>query len=132
MRLINYAVVVSSILLALSSAQQVAAKDNYNEQVKFPPLDKAFATNYIDNRPGYVSKANLAQIVPGIKKREVYSLIGTPHYSEGMFAGRWNYVLRVFSPQARAYITCQYQIKFGGGHVDATYWNSQTCYQLSR
>ena len=100
----------------------------------FPALQHAYASNYVSDDKGYVSKANLARVVPGIKKRDVYALIGTPHFNEGLFGvRRWNYVLYLYAPEIKHYATCQYQVQFDGhSRVSATYWNTHACENLAK
>src|SRR5690606_19614465 len=41
----------------------------------------------------YVSLDGLRQYAPGMNKRQLYALLGTPHFGEGMWGVReWNYL----------------------------------------
>lgn len=119
---------LTPVLLALCLVQNGEAQKTLTD-VSFPEIRHAHSANYVHTGEGYVSKQNLKKIVNGLSKREVYALIGVPHFSVGVFNVRkWDYVLYVFIPEYKKYVTCQYQIQFDNhARVTHTYWNTNEC-----
>ncbi|WP_158062145.1 outer membrane protein assembly factor BamE [Burkholderia catarinensis] len=78
-----------------------------------------------------VSARDLRQVVPGITENQVYLLIHEPHFSEGTYGVRaWNYLFKLRTGRADAFVTCQYQVQFDAHRlVQATYWKDPACAQ---
>ncbi|WP_422421328.1 outer membrane protein assembly factor BamE [Pseudomonas sp. GZD-222] len=67
------------------------------------------------NRPdgSYVNLANLSKIRQGMDKKQLFELIGPPHYAEGLFNVReWDYVLKIRQAEGQPDKVCQYKILF--------------------
>lgn len=61
----------------------------------------------------YANRENLAQIVPGVSKKQILDLIGAPHFSEGMFdVSQWNYIIKFHQGKGAADKVCQLQVRF--------------------
>ncbi|MBO3274054.1 outer membrane protein assembly factor BamE [Pseudomonas schmalbachii] len=61
----------------------------------------------------YVNLENLGRIRAGMDKKQLFELIGPPHYSEGLFNVReWDYVLKFRQPDGQPDKVCQYKILF--------------------
>jgi OOP family OmpA-OmpF porin len=78
----------------------------------------------------YVSPENLRQVMPGMTKSQLYKLLGTPHFDEGVFGVKqWNYLLNFRRDDGEAdYSRCQYQIDFDAKHrVQSTHWKPESC-----
>ncbi|MCY1407470.1 Outer membrane protein P5 precursor [compost metagenome] len=61
----------------------------------------------------YVNLENLGKIRAGMDKKQLFELIGPPHYSEGLFNVReWDYVLKFRQPDGQPDKVCQYKILF--------------------
>jgi OOP family OmpA-OmpF porin len=78
----------------------------------------------------YVSPENLRQVVPGMTKNQLYKLLGTPHFDEGVFGVKqWNYILNFRREDGEAdFSRCQYQIDFDAKHrVQTTHWKPESC-----
>lgn len=75
----------------------------------------------------FVSTENLHNVTPGLNKNQMYALLGTPQFSEGVFAVRvWNYVLNFH--RNGELVTCQYQVQFDDNMlVKQTVWSRPEC-----
>ncbi len=66
----------------------------------------------------YVSLDGLRQYAPGMNKQQLYALLGTPHFGEGMWGVReWNYLFNFRRTVGAPPIQCQFQIHFDGKGV---------------
>jgi OmpA-OmpF porin, OOP family len=72
-------------------------------------------------------------IAPGMTKRQVYALLGVPHFHEALFGERtWDFILNFYTGTGTEYIICQYQLHFGQDRrLDSVAWNSEACSQVS-
>jgi len=104
--------VVVAVAIALSisacsrSISQIDSAGHTTNPV-FPQMDKA-------TRPegSYVNLDNLNAIKPGMTKNQLYQLIGTPHFSEGVFGVKeWDYILK-FRMASGNDLVCQYKVIF--------------------
>lgn len=76
--------------------------------VHFPEASKASLKEGI-----YPDVADLRRFAPGMTKRQLYTLLGTPHFNEGMWGVReWNYLFNFRTAQGAEYFTCQFQVRF--------------------
>jgi OOP family OmpA-OmpF porin len=78
----------------------------------------------------YVSPENLRQVIPGMTKDQLYKLLGTPHFDEGVFGVKeWNYIFNFRREDGEAdFSRCQYQIDFDSKHrVQTTHWKPESC-----
>ncbi|MCC7633897.1 OmpA family protein [Stenotrophomonas rhizophila] len=77
----------------------------------------------------FVNVDNLRLFARGMSKRQLYTVLGTPHFSEGMWGVReWNYLFNFRSSPGGDYFTCQFQVQFDGkGIAQAGYWKPQAC-----
>lgn len=80
-----------------------------------------------------VGVAQVRPIVPGTDKDSIYTLIGPPHFGEGI-TRRWNYVL-FLTDATGSPMRCRFQIEFkrsedGNLIVDRLTWGSQECADL--
>lgn len=67
------------------------------------------------NRPdgSYVNLESLSKIREGMDKKQLFELIGPPHYAEGLFNVReWDYVLKIRQAEGQPDKVCQYKILF--------------------
>lgn len=78
----------------------------------------------------FVNLENLRKVAPGVTKDQLYALLGTPHFSEGVFGvRRWNYIFDFRrSDGSNNFFRCQYQVEFGDdGLARAFYWKPEAC-----
>ncbi|GAB3051973.1 OmpA family protein [Stenotrophomonas tumulicola] len=120
--------------LAITGCRSHAAADDApvqatpaGETVQFPDPAKASLKEGVFADPG-----DLRRFSPGMTKPQLYALLGTPHFNEGMWGVReWNYLFNFRTPQATEYFTCQFQVRFDGkGVAQGGYWNPQSCAAL--
>jgi outer membrane protein OmpA-like peptidoglycan-associated protein len=80
----------------------------------------------------FVDLDNLRLFARGMSKRQLYSLLGTPHFGEGMWGvTEWNYLFNFRSTPNGDYFTCQFQVHFDSkGIAQAGYWKPQACAAL--
>src|SRR5579859_7201212 len=79
----------------------------------------------------FVNVENLRKLAPGMTKHQLYELLGTPHFSEGVFGvHRWNYIF-AFRETDGGVIRCQFQVQFDKNHLaQAYYWKPESCKDL--
>lgn len=80
----------------------------------------------------YVSLDGLRQYAPGMNKQQLYALLGTPHFGEGMWGVReWNYLFNFRRSVGAPPVQCQFQIHFDGkGVAVGQSWKPATCAAL--
>ncbi|UUS16224.1 OmpA family protein [Stenotrophomonas sp. CD2] len=90
----------------------------------FPEASKASLKEGI-----YPDVADLRRFAPGMTKRQLYTLLGTPHFNEGMWGVReWNYLFNFRTAQGAEYFTCQFQVRFDSkGIAQGGYWKPESC-----
>lgn len=92
----------------------------------FPPMDRAWL------RGGdFVNVDNLRQVGRGMSKNQIRSLLGNPHFREGIAGvSRWDYVFN-FRTGVDSHVTCQYQLNFQRESrrylVDTIHWDGPAC-----
>lgn len=77
----------------------------------------------------FVNLANLRNVSVGMTKQQLYDLLGTPHFSEGVIGVReWNYIFDFHRHDGGADITCQYQVQFDKHYrASGLYWKPESC-----
>jgi outer membrane protein OmpA-like peptidoglycan-associated protein len=80
----------------------------------------------------FVDLDSLRLFARGMTKRQLYTLLGTPHFGEGMWGvHEWNYLFNFRSNPGGDYFTCQFQVHFDAkGVAQAGYWKPQACAAL--
>lgn len=80
----------------------------------------------------FVDLDNLRLFARGMSKRQLYKVLGAPHFNEGMWGVReWNYLFNFRSSPNGDYFTCQFQVHFDDkGIAQAGYWKPQACAAL--
>ena len=95
-------------------------------ETEFPDMDRAWL------RGGdFVNVDNLRQIGRGMSKNQIRSLLGNPHFKEGIAGvSRWDYVFN-FRTGVDTHVTCQYQLNFERESrrylVDTIHWDGPAC-----
>lgn len=105
--LCTLALAFSGLLLAACGSHSVVDAQGHSADPKFPAISDSY-------RPqgSYVNLENLGKVQPGMSKAQLYELLGTPHFNEGMFGvHEWDYVLR-FRRAGREDLVCQYKVLF--------------------
>lgn len=70
---------------------------------------------------------NLRNMAHGLSKKQVYALVGTPHFDEGVFGVReWDYLLK-FRVDGQV-VTCQYKVLYDRDYrVSSMHWAPDGC-----
>ncbi len=121
------ATVLACVLLAACRSHAPVGDAPADAEVGFPDPSKASL------REGqFADPQDLRRFAPGMSKRQLYSLLGTPHFNEGMWGVReWNYLFNFRTPERSEYFTCQFQIRFDSkGIAQGGYWKPQSCAAL--
>ncbi len=119
------------------AALLLGACASHGGQRATPPdsVADAEATNFPDPRKAtlkeglFVDVDNLRLFARGLSKRQLYALLGTPHFGEGMWGvHEWNYLFNFRSTPGGDYFTCQFKVDFDGkGIAQAAHWKPQAC-----
>ena len=110
--------------LVVAAAAFFAASASKAQTVKFPDPKSASL-----KEGTFIPVENLKLAGVGMTKDQMYALLGTPHFNEGVFSvTTWNYIFK-FRQQAGV-LDCQFQVEYTSTNpklVSATYWNSSEC-----
>lgn len=112
-------------LLAAAGCASAPHGSSAAQDVVFPERSKS---TFPEGR--FVNLENLRKVQTGMTKRQLYALLGTPHFSEGVFDVKaWNYIFDFHNVAGAAGNTsCQYQVTFDADHhADAMYWKPAAC-----
>ena len=103
----------------LTAACAALAQD---EAVSFPDPASAY-----QQEGSFVSLENLRNVAPGLTKNQVRELLGSPHFSEGVFGVKtWNYIFHF--RRGGEIATCQYQVQYDDSKLlSGAYWNRPEC-----
>lgn len=120
---------LAALLLAACAShgeQRATASDTATDRdaTNFPDPGKATLKEGL-----FVDVDNLRLFARGMSKRQLYALLGTPHFGEGMWGVReWNYLFNFRSSPGGDYFTCQFKVDFDGkGIAQAAHWKPQAC-----
>ncbi|MBD9578697.1 OmpA family protein [Pseudomonas sp. BGr12] len=105
--LCTLALACSGLLLAACGSHSVVDAQGHSADPQFPAISDSY-------RPqgSYVNLENLGKVQPGMGKAQLYELLGTPHFQEGLFGvHEWDYVLRFRRPGQQD-LVCQYKVLF--------------------
>ena len=93
-------------------------------QAGFPDVARANPANGT-----YVNLDDLRQYSEGMSKPQLYRLLGTPHFNEGMWGVRqWNYVFNLRPSLGAQPLTCQFQVHFdSAGMATGHAWQPTSC-----
>ena len=115
---------VSTLLATLSCAIGLAACAGPATDTSFPSLAQATTPDGT-----FPNLDNLRMVEPGMTKRQLYELIGPPHFHESVFRVRvWNYLFHFHSGAQTQTVTCRYQVQFDDrSRVVRTRWQDPQC-----
>jgi len=118
------------VLIAATMAAGCATTPNHNAAAPsgpgFPDPSHATVPEGV-----FVNVENLRKIAPGMTKNQLYALLGTPHFDEGVFGVHtWNYLFN-FRVTDGSIVRCQYQVHFSkNGQANNFYWKPEECQSL--
>jgi len=107
------------------STKQVSVANGAQGEITFPDPAKSLVPEGT-----FVSPENLRLVSPGMTKDQLYRLLGTPQFDEGVFhVTKWNYIFNFRRDDGEAdFDRCQYQIIFDANHhVQSTHWKPESC-----
>lgn len=124
-----------SILLSAAAALLAACSSHGGTTDQAPAQGAEAAVDFPDPSKAYVREGtfvnidNLRLFAPGLNKEQLYALLGTPHFSEGMWGvNEWNYLFNFRSNPGSEFFTCQFKVTFDrSGAAQAGYWKPQAC-----
>jgi len=124
-RYASLALMAGSLLALSACTRSVSHVDSEGKTTDpvFPQQSHAVRTE-----GSFVNVDNLKQMRPGLTKAQVYELLGTPHFNEGVFRVKeWDYIFH-FTKSDRSILTCQYKVLFDS-HMTAQsfYFQPQDC-----
>lgn len=96
------------------------------EQPVFPDVSQAGV-----NDGSWPNLDNLRSVRAGMNKTQLYALLGTPHFSEGLMGVReWDYLFHL--PSRSGPVQCQYKVLFDQDRVARTFlWNPDSCAEVA-
>lgn len=110
------------------SACTVVVSEGINEdgsisgELHFPDKDRATLPEGI-----YPNPDNLAAITEGMSKRQLYHLIGRPHFQEMSGALEWDYMMH-FKKADNTLKTCRYKVVFNKEKIAKHFfWQPENC-----
>lgn len=122
-KLISLALFAGVALAGCGTLSQVNDQGQTDEPV-FPKVeDVNFHTGTFPNLE------NLRKVTDGVTRDQVYSLLGSPHFSEGFKVREWDYLFH-FNTDSGVQ-TCQYKILFDKDKLARSfYWAPEACADL--
>lgn len=103
------AIVIGGLLLLSACSRSVSNVDSQGHTAS-PVFPKA--TSAVRTEGSFVNLDNLKEMKPGLTKAQVYELIGTPHFNEGVLKVKeWDYIFH-FTKADKTILTCQYKVLF--------------------
>jgi outer membrane protein assembly factor BamE (lipoprotein component of BamABCDE complex) len=77
----------------------------------------------------FVAPAQLRLITPGMSKRQLYPILGAPHFHEGFFSERrWDYIVNLYTGDGASYRICRLQLRWGQRmRLDGISWDAEAC-----
>lgn len=108
-----------------TSASQQSVGNPTTNQVDFP--DPKHASPKDGTFPNI---ENMRQLTPGMTKQQLYALLGTPHFDEGLwFVHEWNYLFNFHrAPGSQDYYSCQFMVVFDDNYKASNYyWKPESC-----
>lgn len=116
-------------LTACTSTISQAINDDgtVDGDVTFPEMDDATQKEGV-----FPNLENLANINKGVTKKQLYRLIGRPHFHERNGAREWDYIMKFRQPDQTVKI-CQYKVVFDTDKIGQSfYWLPDDCYPLKK
>ncbi|MDF0540858.1 OmpA family protein [Sphingobium sp. H39-3-25] len=77
----------------------------------------------------FVAPEQLRLITPGMTKRQLYPILGAPHFHEGLFGERrWDYIVNLYTGEGTSYRICRLQLRWGQRmRLDGISWDAEAC-----
>ncbi len=115
---------LTTVLFGIGASQAAEhAEPASDEHVVFPDPARASLKGGL-----FVNVDNLKLFARGMSKRQLYTVLGTPHFNEGVGVHEWNYLFNFRSQPNGDYFSCQLQVRFDATNtVQRSYWKPALC-----
>ena len=120
----------AGVLAACGNVSHKVTRDGSGaEQLVWPKVESTVPTHKGGTYPGLDA---LGRVHAGMNKQQIASLIGTPHFQEGVFGVReWNYLFNLRQPGSGEVTVCQYKILFDEQKLARSFhWMPASCADL--
>jgi outer membrane protein OmpA-like peptidoglycan-associated protein len=117
-------------LAACGNLSRGVAKDGQSaQQLVWPDPGDTTSMHKGGSSPGLDS---LRRMRPGMNKQQVASLIGYPHFDEGVWGvHEWNYLFNLGKKGSSEPVVCQYKVLFDDHQLARSfYWKPESCAEL--
>lgn len=127
---IKFKYVLATVILAITPLHGYATSLNTlhdngsSDTIIFPDPENAWVKGGVNP-----NLENLSKISSGMTKDNIYSLLGHPHFSEGIIRVReWDYLFNFNKDSNTTPQICQYKIIYDDDmHLRNTYWKPESC-----
>lgn len=116
------------LLTLLLTACTTVVSEGVNEDgsvsgtLHFPDDDRA-----TQPKGSYPNRENLANVTEGMSKKQLYRLIGRPHFQEASGALEWDYIMH-FKQADNQIKTCRYKVVFNKEKIAKNFfWQPEDC-----
>jgi OmpA-OmpF porin, OOP family len=118
---------LTTLLFGVCSSQAAEQADSTRtEAFVFPDPARASLKGGL-----FVNVENLRLFARGMSKRQLYTVLGTPHFNEGVGVHEWNYLFNFRSQPNGDYFSCQLQVRFDATDiVQRSDWKPARCAAL--
>ncbi|TDQ59751.1 outer membrane protein assembly factor BamE (lipoprotein component of BamABCDE complex) [Mesocricetibacter intestinalis] len=115
---------LSVALLSACSSGTVVTGEGTADKLIWP--DPVKDIRFEKGKGIYPNPVNLEKVYKGATKSQLYYLLGTPHFDEGLSAREWDYVFYFPTPGvAQGVTTCQYKVLFDKQKIARSfYWKA--------
>lgn len=115
---------VAATLQGCATSISKLSEDGTNDKIVFPQAKDAWVKEAVDPNID-----NLRRVTTGMTKDNIYSLLGRPHFSEGIIGVReWDYVFNFRKNDGSFSQACQYKIIYSPDmHLRSMHWNPESC-----
>jgi OmpA-OmpF porin, OOP family len=126
---ITISTLISSLVLLQACATSVSrlSDNGKKDEIIFPEIEK----NAWVKAGSFPNIDNLRNVAPDMTKDQLYALLGSPHFSEGIGKVReWDYIFNFRTDANKTVETCQYKIIYSPNmRLRNTYWKPESCVQ---
>jgi outer membrane protein OmpA-like peptidoglycan-associated protein len=115
---------VATTLQGCATSGSKLSEDGTKDKIVFPDAKDAWVKEAVDPNID-----NLRRVTAGMTKDNIYTLLGRPHFSEGIIRVReWDYVFNFRKNDGRLSQVCQYKITYSPDmHLRSTHWKPESC-----
>lgn len=121
-------IMIPAVMISLLACTNIISSDVTQEgliqgEPNFPKIEDSYQPEGI-----FPNRENLMKIAPGLSKKELYHLIGRPHFSEINGAHEWDLIFRFRQVVNGPITTCQYKVTFDNDMIaQGFYWLPVNC-----